>query len=232
MGFADRMPPTFTQCPPDITIFTSTVGGAGDKATLPNLASQFGVTDNCCPAQGITISQSPPPGTLLGVGDYVVVITASDCAQNQVTCATTVHVRTDPRATAFPGSFGNPALEATVWGWDADPDGDGLTNDDEYAAGTDMAKPSALGDAFTFRRVMRDGRLVAEISYRRRTNDPSLEYILEGSIDVGGWFGGLGHFEDISQVPDALAGFNRVTVWSVDSGIYDRFFVRLRFRRN
>jgi hypothetical protein len=232
MGFSDHLPPTFAQCPPDITIFTTNVPGAGERATLPNLGSQFGITDNCCPPQGIIVNQTPPPGTVLPPGNYQVVITATDCAENRITCATMVHVITDPRAAAFPGSFGDPAQEATVWGWEADPDKDGLSNEDEYSTGTDMTKPSSIGDAFSFRRVMRDGRQVLEITFRRRNNDPSLDYILEGGGDSEGWFSGLGHFENISELPDSLAGFNRVTVWSVDSGENDRFFVRLRFKRN
>jgi IgGFc binding protein/Concanavalin A-like lectin/glucanases superfamily/HYR domain len=231
MGFIDTLPPSF-QCPPDITIFTTPQPGGAELAVLPDLAAQFGITDNCCPPQTIIVDQNPKPGTMLQEGDYTVTVTAIDCSQNRITCIIIVHVRKDPRAAAFPGAYGNPALEATVWGWNANPDHDEFTNSEEYAVGTDMARPSGLGDAFTFKRAMHDGQEVFELSYRKRTDDPSLEYHLEGSDDMVGWLGGLGHFVELSERPDPLPGFNRVTVWSVDSAMQDRFFIRFRPRRN
>lgn len=95
-----------------------------------------------------------------------------------------------------------------------------------------MARPSGIGDAFMYRRVVQSGQQALELSYRKRNDAPSLEYHLEGGTDVLGWVGGMGHFEEISTVPDALPGFTGITAWSIDSGMNDRFFVRLRLRRN
>ncbi len=234
MGFNDTFPPTFVQCPPDITIFTSQQPGGGEVASVPDLGKQFGVTDNCCPETSIAVTQTPRPGSLLPAGDYQVIISATDCNKNTVTCVVNLHVRTDPRATAFPTAFGIPALEATVWGWTADPDGDGLTNEQEDALGTNMAVAVAgdLSAAFSFRHIMFGGMEGIEVSYRKRNNNPSYDYSPEGSAELTGWFGGLGHFEETSITPDALAGFNRVRAFSHDSVNLRRFYLRLHIRRN
>jgi hypothetical protein len=232
MQFTDTQPPTFAQCPPDITIFTTFIPGAGDRATMPDLRVQFGVSDNCCPDQTLVIVQSPGPGTLLAAGDYQAVLTARDCNNNSTTCVVMVHVRTDPRATAFPTQFGNSALEATVWGWQANPDGDLLNNEQEYALGTNMAVANTLDDFFTFSVTTYQGQQGVEVSYRRRNDDPSLEYSPEGSGDLVGWFSGLGHFEQTAANADALPGFTRIRAFSSDSVFFSRFFLRLNIRRN
>ena len=71
-----------------------------------------------------------------------------------------------------------------------------------------------------------------EVSYRKRNNNPSYDYSPEGSADLNGWFGGLGHFEETSITPDTLSGFNRVRAFSHDSVPFSRFFLRLIIRRN
>ncbi len=232
MGFTDTQPPFFVQCPPDITIFTTNVPGAGELAILPDLGSQFEVTDNCCPRQSITVDQNPKQGTRLQPGDYTVTLTATDCNGNRITCIVIVHVRTDPRAAAFPTAFGNPLLEATVWGWHANPDGDCLDNAGEYALGTNMAVGAPFGAAFMFREVNYLGLRGVEVSYRKRNDDPSLDYTPEGSADLNGWFSGLGHFEQTSATPDSLPGFTRIRAFSHDSVPFRRFFVRLNIRMN
>src|SRR6185369_15522269 len=118
--------------------------------------------------------------------------------ENTITCVIKVHVRSDPRAAAFPTAFGNPALEATVWGWHANPDGDALNNEQEYSLGTNMAVISDFSQAFGFQRVVRGGVEGIEVNFRKRADDPSLDYMPEGSGDLMGWFSGLGHFEETS----------------------------------
>lgn len=124
---------------------------------------------------------------------------------------------TDPRAAAFPNAFGVPALEATIWGWNANPDGDCLNNEQEYALGTNMAVRSGFSAAFSFREAVRNGVNGVEALFRFRNDDPSMEHTLEGSNDLSGWQYGLGHFVNC-QANRIPAGFTRVTAWSVDSG--------------
>jgi hypothetical protein len=231
MGFNDTQPPTFTQCPPDITIFT-TPGPAGDAAPMPDLAELFGITDNCCPESSLRIVQTPGPGTLLPPGDYQATVQATDCMNNTIVCSVAVHVRKDPRAAAFPGDYGDPAKEATIWGWTANPDGDCLTNEQEYALGTNMAISTHHSVAFSFQVVTRGGVEGVEVSYRVRNDDPSIDYTPEGSGDLNGWFSGLGHWEVTSMAPDSMPGFTRIKEWSVESPGFTHFFVRLNIRRN
>ncbi len=232
MRFNDTQPPTLAQCPPDVTIFTENIPGAGELALVPDFAQLFGVTDNCCPVSTITAEQSPSPGTRLQAGDYQVLILLTDCNGNRITCTFTLHVRSDPRAAAFPGAFGNPALEDTVWGWYANPDGDCLNNEQEYALGTNMAVAGPMGNAFTFAEVVYQGQRGVEVSYRKRNDDPGIDYTPEGSGDLVGWFSGLGHFEQTFSGPDALPGFTRIRAFSHDSTDFSRFFLRLNIRRN
>src|SRR5262249_47444635 len=69
-------------CPAAITASAD----ANCQAAVPNLASQVTATDNCTPAQSLVISQSPAPGTLVGLGSHVIVITVTDLAGNSSSC--------------------------------------------------------------------------------------------------------------------------------------------------
>lgn len=229
MAFGDTQPPTLLQCPPDITIFTSTVPGAGEVASVPDVRTLLGVIDNCCPERTVLVAQSPLPGSLLPAGDYQLIITATDCNKNSVTCVIQLHVRTDPRQQAFSVQFGNPSTEATIWGWDADPDGDQLTNEQEYMLGTSMAVASQLCEAFS---LVPGPNGTFDASLRIRNDDPSIDYSLEGSFDLGGWFGGLGHFDEVSNTPDTLAGYSRIQMRLVEAEGGRRMFIRLKLRRN
>src|SRR5437016_4987495 len=53
-----------------------------------------GVTasDNCSGTNGITLSQSPAAGTLVGLGAHTITVTATDAAGNSATCTTTFTV--------------------------------------------------------------------------------------------------------------------------------------------
>ena len=89
----DTRAPTIT-CPPPLTL----QGDAECKAVLPELVPT--VTDNCG-VDGVTLTQSPPAGTVLtGPGTTTVTLTVRDACGNTATCPATVTV-----------NCGTPAIE-------------------------------------------------------------------------------------------------------------------------
>lgn len=60
----------------------SLTADASGMATVPNLVQNAVVTDNCSPLASIVITQNPLAGTLIGIGDTSVVLTAQDAAGN------------------------------------------------------------------------------------------------------------------------------------------------------
>src|SRR5256885_9226067 len=49
-------------------------------------------TDGCSGDLGITLSQLPAAGTLVGLGVHVITVTATDAATNSATCSSNVEV--------------------------------------------------------------------------------------------------------------------------------------------
>jgi hypothetical protein len=83
----DQTEPTISTCGPAVTL---TASGTGCTGSLPDLTPHVVASDTCDPA--LTITQDPPAGTALSVGDTVVRFTATDDAGNAATCDTTVTV--------------------------------------------------------------------------------------------------------------------------------------------
>lgn len=81
----DPTPPTVS-CPPTLTL----AANAGCQAVLPALSPT--VADDCTPSSLLTITQTPPPGTLLAPGNHLVTIAVSDTSGHTVTCQTAVTV--------------------------------------------------------------------------------------------------------------------------------------------
>ena len=69
------------------------------------------ITDHTAPATGITLTQSPTSGTMVGIGTHTITVTGTDAAGHTVTCATTVTV-TDQTAPTIVGVV--PSLD-TLW---------------------------------------------------------------------------------------------------------------------
>jgi hypothetical protein len=84
----DATPPTITACAPNQNLSAN----AGCQAVVPNLTGQVTATDNCTPSGSLTITQSPPAGTLIGLGATNVTITVRDTSNNASTCIATVTV--------------------------------------------------------------------------------------------------------------------------------------------
>src|SRR5439155_967102 len=62
------------------------------QVALPNVLSGVTVSDGCTPASTIRLSQSPPAGTLVGLGPHTITVTATDAAGNSASCTTTFTV--------------------------------------------------------------------------------------------------------------------------------------------
>jgi hypothetical protein len=84
----DFIPPQINACAPGAVAPANNVG----QAAVPNFAAQIVATDNCSAAGSLVISQSPPAGTLVGVGTHPVIITVTDAALNAAVCSTTFTV--------------------------------------------------------------------------------------------------------------------------------------------
>jgi len=77
------------------------------QGATPNVVSGIHATDNCTPASGLVITQSPPAGTPVSLGDHTIVVTVKDAAGNQVqgTLSFKVADTTAPVITSAPASL-------------------------------------------------------------------------------------------------------------------------------
>jgi len=83
----------------------------------------------------------------------------------------------------FPTTYGNPALEATVWGDDADPDHDGCGNLLEFVT----ARDPNVADAQLGQQCRIDGNDLV-LTYREAAaSNPSMTWRGEWSQDMGFW---------------------------------------------
>jgi probable HAF family extracellular repeat protein len=99
---ADTTPPTGS-CPTAVTASAD----ANCQAPVPNLVPQVVASDNCTPAQSLVITQSPPAGTLLGLGSHPITMTVTDLSGNSSSCAVlfTVVDTTPPAILSTPAPF-------------------------------------------------------------------------------------------------------------------------------
>src|SRR5207247_6727869 len=66
---------------------------------LPGVLGGVSASDSCSGTNGITLSQSPAAGTLVGLGVHTITVTATDVATNSATCTTTFTVSDDTAPT-------------------------------------------------------------------------------------------------------------------------------------
>lgn len=80
----DRTPPVI------ICVAARVPVGVNCMAAVPQIAAS--VADNCATPEQMVIVQDPPPGQLVGVGQHIVRLTATDAAGNSSVCETTFEV--------------------------------------------------------------------------------------------------------------------------------------------
>jgi probable HAF family extracellular repeat protein len=102
---ADKVPPTGS-CPAPLTVSAD----ATCQAPVPNFVPQAIASDNCTPAGSLVITQTPGPGTLVGLGPHAVNITVTDLSGNSSGCSVlfTVVDTTPPAITGMPAPFTVP----------------------------------------------------------------------------------------------------------------------------
>src|SRR5213076_1347463 len=80
---------------------TSVSAGTNCLAAVPDVLGGVSASDSCSGTNGITLSQSPAAGTLVGLGVHVITVTATDAATNSASCTTTFTVTDDTAPTVI-----------------------------------------------------------------------------------------------------------------------------------
>ena len=129
----------------------------------------------------------------------------------------------DWRAYYFGSAVNDPTKEGSIWGNNADPDGDGLNNWAEYVSGSN---PTAFNASALRLAVQSDsGTDHVWVTYQRRRNDSQIIYRLEFSTNFGAWSSAAPLVTE-TAIPIS-ADFERVTAELLDPASGPRFF-RLR----
>ena len=126
----------------------------------------------------------------------------------------------------------NPWKRASLWGWNADPDGDGLVNLMEYALDGDPHEASlqfADGSYMGAELNIEGGLAVVRFPERTDAGMRGLEYELEYSTDMENWNpipSSAPILESSTTYNPTIPGFQQsVRHWNI---AHDRIFIRLR----
>jgi hypothetical protein len=137
-------------------------------------------------SSGLTSDGLQIAGVPFTVGAIEVVVTAGDRRGGRTSTTFNVIVSGTARdiwnLQHFGSALTNQALEETLWGGSADPNGSGMNNDQKYVFGVDPNSAETTGVSI---RMDDNGNVV--IKYTRRTNDPALRFHLQGSSELDEW---------------------------------------------
>ena len=114
--------------------------------------------------------------------------------------------------------------KATIWGENADPDGDGIPNLVEYAADTDPLVRTPLSDVSSY--LLTPG--TPQTSYPQLfswqpTDDPDLRFVCQSSNDLTGWFPAL-PWDFTQPMPP------NYSVYTQETGVYSRGLRQMRYQ--
>jgi len=82
----DTNAPVILECAADRTL----AAGANSQASLPDLTGEVLAEDDC--PLPLLVTQNPPAGTLLGLGQHLVFLAVTDASSNSATCSATMTV--------------------------------------------------------------------------------------------------------------------------------------------
>ncbi len=106
----DNTPPVINSCS-GLAAFQT---GVGCVYVLGDFRPDVNAVDNCSPVANLTITQSPAPGTPLGVGNYTITFTVTDQAGNFSICTRNISV-TDPYNIIYVNWAAVGANDGTSW---------------------------------------------------------------------------------------------------------------------
>ena len=169
----------------------------------PDAIDSLAVSLNPTPPLPAWLTFDPATAAFTGVPDVTgispIVLTATDQEGASFTATFNINIMNAGATPAPPSAkvlwrnayftteaLTDPSLEATVWGDNADPDGDGVSNLQEYLFGTNPLQADP-GDTSPVRIAPGLYTNTISITFRRRTNDPRLDYSLESSSGLANW---------------------------------------------
>src|SRR5439155_314087 len=97
---SDNTPPTITTCAPDQSAFAN----GACRAAVPDFTSAVVATD-CNRSAPLRITQTPPAGTLVGLGVTTVTLHVTDGATNESTCTASFTVTVGAIAASGPSDL-------------------------------------------------------------------------------------------------------------------------------
>jgi hypothetical protein len=236
MQFPDAGPPLIV-CPSELVVACEQPGQSC-TARAPNIISLSQFYDDCTPAAQLVVTQTPTVGTPLTVGTYSVIIRATDGNGNSAECITTLVVLENWEERNFgPAVVGDPSREATVWGFFADPDEDGLINGYEQHIDSDPNNPDDPSSPFATEIVTENGSTFLKISFIQPVLSLAGNLLPERSSNLiqGAWEPGLDLFEPLPYETFNLPGGAYQEVFfkaleTVDPTALREYFVRLSLR--
>jgi hypothetical protein len=109
LSVVDTTAPVILSVPGPITLCVN----SNCQALVPNVLTNVLASDNCTPADQLLLTQSPTAGSLLGIGSYVITVSASDAAGNSSSAAvpltvTNMMARDNYSLTASPNVLSPP----------------------------------------------------------------------------------------------------------------------------